>query len=50
MYKVLYYDIYAKYYQSIKQYQQASAYIDTTLTMLKKDFTSDYAEQLLKQD
>ena len=30
MYKVLYYDIYAKYYQSIKQYQQASAYIDTT--------------------
>ena len=49
MYKVLYYDIYAKYYQSIKQYQQASAYIDTTLTMLKKDFTSDYAEQLLKQ-
>ena len=43
MYKVLYYDIYAKYYQSIKQYQQASAYIDTTLTMLKKDFTSDYA-------
>lgn len=49
MYKVLYYDIYAKYYQSIKQYQQASNYIDTTLTMLKKDFTSDYAEQLLKQ-
>ena len=49
MYKVLYYDIYAEYYQSIKQYQQASAYIDTTLTMLKKDFTSDYAEQLLKQ-
>lgn len=49
MYKVLYYDIYAKYYQSIKQYQQASAYIDTTLTMLKKDFTSDYAEQLLNR-
>ncbi len=38
MYKVLYYDIYAKYYQSIKQYQQASAYIDTTLTMLKERF------------
>lgn len=28
MYKVLYYDIYAEYYQSIKQYQQASAYLD----------------------
>lgn len=49
MYQVLHYDIYAKYYQSIKQYQQASAYIDSTLTMLKKDFISDYAEQLLKQ-
>ena len=30
MYKVLYYDIYAEYYQSIKQYQQASAYIGTS--------------------
>ena len=28
---------------------QASDYIDTTLTMLKKDFTSDYAEQLLEK-
>lgn len=28
---------------------QASDYIDTTLTMLKKDFPSDYAEQLLEK-
>lgn len=49
MYKVLYFDINAKYNLSIKQYQQASLYIDTTLMMLKKDFTSDYAEQLLNK-
>lgn len=49
MYKVLYYDVNAKYYQLIKQYQQASCYIDTTLTMLQKDFPSDYAEQLLNK-
>lgn len=49
MYKVLYYDAKAKYYQCIRQYQQASLYIDTTLTMLKKDFPSDYAEQLLNK-
>lgn len=48
MYKVLYFDTFAKYYQAIGAYQQASDYIDTTLTMLKKDFTSDYAEQLLE--
>lgn len=49
MYKVLYFDTFAKYYQAIGAYQQASDYIDTTLTMLKKDFTSDYAEQLLEK-
>lgn len=49
MYQVLYYDINAKYYQFIKQYQQASLYIDTTLMMLNKDFPSDYAEQLLNK-
>ena len=49
MYKVLYFDTFAKYYQVIGAYQQASDYIDTTLTMLKKDFTSDYAEQLLEK-
>ena len=49
MYKVLYFDTFAKYYQAIGAYQQASDYIDTTLTMLKKDFTSDYAEQLLRK-
>jgi len=49
MYKVLYFDTFAKYYQAIGAYQQASDYIDTTLTMLKKDFISDYAEQLLEK-
>lgn len=49
MYQVLYYDTHATYYQKIKQYQTASDCIDTTLTMLKKDFLSDYAEQLLKK-
>lgn len=49
MYKVLYFDTFAKYYQVIGAYQQASDYIDTTLMMLKKDFTSDYAEQLLEK-
>ena len=49
MYKVLYFDTHAKYYQEIGEYMQASDYIDTTLTMLKKDFTSDYAEQLLEK-
>lgn len=47
MYKVLYFDTYGKYYLQIKEFQQASDYIDTTLTMLKEDFPSDYAEQLL---
>lgn len=49
MYRVLYFDVYAKYYQSVKQYQLASDHIDTTLAMLKKDFVSDYAEQLLNK-
>lgn len=49
VYQVLYFDTYADYYQSINQYEQAANYIDTTLTMLKADFPSDYAEQLLKK-
>lgn len=49
MYKVLYFDTFARYYQATGKYGQASAYIDTTLTMLKKDFPSDYAEQLLEK-
>ena len=49
MYKVLYFDAYASYYQQIKKYQKASDYIDTTLNMLKPDFMTDYAEQLLKK-
>lgn len=49
MYKVLYFDTYAKYYQEIGEYTQASNYIGTTLTMLKADFSSDYAEQLLEK-
>lgn len=49
MYKVLYFDTFARYYQATGAYQQASDYIDTTLTMLKKDFPSDYAEQLLEK-
>lgn len=47
MYRVLYFDTYARYYYSLKKYQLASDYIDTTLTMLKEQFQSDYAEQLL---
>lgn len=49
MYKVLYFDTFARYYQATGAYQQASDYIDTTLTMLRKDFPSDYAEQLLEK-
>ena len=49
MYKILYFDTYASYYQHLNQHQQASQYIDTTLNMLKKNFPSDYAEQLLKK-
>ena len=47
MYRVLYFDTYARYHHLMGQYQQASSYIDTTLTMLKEHFPSDYAEQLL---
>lgn len=47
MYRVLYYDVYASYYKYQKNYDQATSYIDTTLNMLKNDFPSDYAEQLL---
>lgn len=49
MYRVLYFDAHARYYQLIDQYQQASNYIDTTLVMLKGEFPSDYAEQLLQK-
>lgn len=49
MYKVLYFDTYASYYQHTQKYQLASDYIDSTLTMLKKDFPDDYAEQLIKK-
>ena len=49
MYRVLYFDTYAKYHEYIGEYQRASAFIDTTLQMLRQDFPSDYAEQLLKK-
>lgn len=49
MYRVLYFDTYAKYYQYLNNYQQASDYIDTTLTILKQDDLGNYAEQLLKK-
>ena len=47
MYKILYFDTLGRYYKHIGEYQQASDCIDTTLVMLKADFPSDYAEQLL---
>lgn len=49
MYRTLYFDAHAQYSLSIGEYQQASDFIDTTLTMLKDDFISDYASQLLKK-
>lgn len=49
MYRTLYFDAHAEYSLSTGEYQQASDYIDTTLTMLKDDFISDYASQLLKK-
>lgn len=47
MYRVLYFDAYSKYYKETGEYLKAVDYVDTTLTMLKKDFINDYAEQLL---
>lgn len=49
MYKTLYFDAYAQYFLGIKQYEQAVAYIDTTLVRAKQDTPSNYAEQLLKK-
>lgn len=49
MYQVLYYDVNADYYQSIKEYPKAENYIDSTLLILKNDLSSEYAEQLLKK-
>lgn len=49
MYKTLYFDAYAHYFMKIKQYDQAVAYIDTTLARAKQDTPSNYAEQLLKK-
>lgn len=46
MYRALYFDAYARYFQKTGNYQQASDYIDTTLLMLQNNFPSDYAEQL----
>ncbi len=48
-YRILYFDTLAQYNRTIGKYQQALNYIDTTLTMLKKDFPNDYAEQLLEK-
>lgn len=48
-YRILYFDTLAQYNRAIGKYQQALNYIDTTLTMLKKDFPNDYAEQLLEK-
>lgn len=48
-YRILYFDTLAQYHRAIGKYQQALNYIDTTLTMLKKDFPNDYAEQLLEK-
>ena len=47
MYQVLYFDTYARSYKYIGEYQKASDYIDTTLVMLKDNYASDDAEQLL---
>lgn len=44
-YRILYFDTLAQYNRAIGKYQQALNYIDTTLTMLKKNFPNDYAEQ-----
>ncbi len=49
MYRVLYFDTYASYYESIKDYDRAVPTLDTTLLLLKKDYPSDYAEQLLQK-
>lgn len=49
MYRALYFDAHAQYSLSIGEYQQASDFIDTTLLMLKDDFISDYASQLLEK-
>lgn len=43
-YRILYFDTLAQYNRAIGKYQQALNYIDTTLTMLKKNFPNDYAE------
>ena len=48
-YRILYFDTLAQYNRTIGKYQQALNYIDTTLTMLKKNFPNDYAEQLLEK-
>ena len=48
-YRILYFDTLAQYNRTIGKYQQALNYIDTTLTMLKKDIPNDYAEQLLEK-
>jgi len=48
-YRILYFDTLAQYNRAIGKYQQALNYIDTTLTMLKKNFPNDYAEQLLEK-
>lgn len=47
MYRILYIDTLARYYLSTGEYQRASDYIDTTLVMLKDNFLSDYANQLV---
>lgn len=47
--RALYYDINALYYREIKQYDQAIAYIDTTIQMAKEDTPIAYAEQLSKK-
>lgn len=49
MYRALYFDVHARYSLATGEYQQASDYIDTTLVMLKDDFLSDYANQLLEK-
>lgn len=49
MYRTLYFDAQAEYYLSIGEHQLASDFIDTTLTMLKDEFISDYALQLLEK-
>lgn len=48
-YQTLYYDVHALYYKKTKQYNQAIAYIDTTVQMAKEDIPINYAGQLLKK-